>query len=85
MNEKELDLILDSMKDEAASADPAEAQARVWQKLNPCGQYRDQFEAYKSGSLGDAKRMLIDDHLTRCAECRQALRRPAAEPASANR
>lgn len=74
MNDKELDLILESMKDDAASAEAAEAQARVWQKLNPCGQFREQFDAYKSGSLPEAKRMLIDDHLTRCAECRRALR-----------
>ncbi|MBM3752760.1 MAG: hypothetical protein FJW38_02120 [Acidobacteria bacterium] len=74
MNDKELDLILDSMKDEAASADVAAAQARVWQKLNPCGQFREQFDAYKSGSLSEAKRLLIDDHLTRCADCRRALR-----------
>lgn len=74
MNDKELDLILESMKDDAASADAAGAQARVWQKLHPCGQFREQFDAYRSGTLAEAKRMLIDDHLTRCADCRRALR-----------
>ncbi|MEZ5352512.1 MAG: FecR domain-containing protein [Bryobacteraceae bacterium] len=56
-----------------------QARDRVWSSLSTatasglCAGFRASFAAYSAGALDPAKRMLLEDHLSRCAECRQAL------------
>ncbi|MBM3783858.1 MAG: hypothetical protein FJW30_05825 [Acidobacteria bacterium] len=85
MNEQELDQILDQIKqDEIPAAGVAEARDRVWQRLTvseTCVHFREQFPAYREGTLDESKRMLLDDHLARCPGCRKAFQgveQPAA-------
>ena len=76
MNEQELDQILQSMgQEEPSPAVTATAQERVWNTLSAgpaCATFRGQFAAYRAGELAEAPRLLLEDHLTRCAGCRRA-------------
>jgi hypothetical protein len=76
MNEQDLDRILEAMHaEDAAPETVAAAQERVWRNLqvNPsCMQFREQFTAARAGELGEARQMLFDDHMARCADCRRA-------------
>ncbi len=38
-----------------------------------CAEFRPDFPAYLAGTLGDSRRVLMDDHLSRCASCRAAM------------
>jgi hypothetical protein len=54
------------------------ARARVWEKMtNPvsatCAQFRPDFHAYLANELGDSRRVLLEDHLSRCPACRARL------------
>ena len=80
MNDQQFDKILDEIRnDEVSSGDLAAAQQRVWDKLSSggaCHDFRSQFEDYRAGKLAEQRLMLLEDHLTRCADCRRALIKP---------
>jgi hypothetical protein len=51
------------------------ARARVWAKvanadMSTCAELRQDFSAYLGQELGASRRMLVEDHLGRCAGCR---------------
>jgi hypothetical protein len=79
MSEDRLEKALEAMKSESASREQlAGARARVWEKLgNPalaaCMEFRPGFRDYLDGRLADNRRLLIDDHLSRCPQCRAQL------------
>ena len=74
MNEQNLDQILDEIRQEDVSgAELKAAQDRVWAKLatpSACAEFRAD---YGRTDLTEARRFLLDDHLTRCVECRRVL------------
>lgn len=73
------DQLLNEMRDESAAPETvAAAQTRVWEKLahasgDVCPTFRADFDAYIADSLSDSRRLLMDDHLSRCAACRRSL------------
>ncbi|MBI4893141.1 MAG: FecR domain-containing protein [Acidobacteria bacterium] len=77
-NEDRLDQALEALNGEAASAQDFEAaRARVWEKLMAstganCQAFRGELAAYAEGRLDANRRMLLEDHLARCPECRKA-------------
>ncbi len=77
MSEENLDRALEAMKNETAGAgEAAEARARVWQKLSGgqvdnCTAFRAELQAYADGGLLESRRVLLEDHLGRCAACRK--------------
>lgn len=79
MNDKLFDKLLKEIRDEEASAEQvAAAQERVLQRLAgstslACAEIRPQLADYAAGNLNESRRLLIDDHLSRCLECRHAL------------
>src|SRR3569623_1290790 len=36
-----------------------------------CSSFRSDFDSYRAGTLSDARRMLLEDHLHTCAMCRR--------------
>ena len=54
------------------------ARARVWDKLTTadratCAEFQQDFAALLSGQLGGSRRLLVDDHLSRCPACRSRI------------
>ena len=80
MNDQQFDKLLDEIRNEEVSSEQlAGAQQRVWDKLSSggaCYEFRSQFEDYRAGKLAEQRTMLLEDHLTRCADCRRALNKP---------
>jgi hypothetical protein len=76
MAEDRLDQALQGMKDEDVDAGTLEAaRARVWRKMTSnvsvtCAEFRQDFPAYLANQLGDSRRVLLEDHLSRCPGCR---------------
>lgn len=78
MPEDRLEQALNAMR--AENPQPAEveaAQARVWEKLmsagSPlCEEFRGELAAYMAGGLAAPRRLLFEDHLSRCPACRRA-------------
>ena len=76
MSEDRLERALQEMKEEDVDAGTLEAaRARVWEKVtNPtsatCAEFRQDFHAYLGKELGDSRRTLVEDHLSRCPGCR---------------
>jgi FecR protein/Putative zinc-finger len=76
MSEDRLERALDEMRSEGVDAGEIEtARARVWEKIaNPgsavCAEFRQEFPAYLSNELGASRRLLVEDHLSRCPSCR---------------
>jgi hypothetical protein len=63
------------MRDEDMDSATLEgARARVWQNVTSagtsCAEFRPDFHAYLANELGSNRRMLVDDHLSRCPGCR---------------
>lgn len=85
MNEQELDQILESMRqEEAPESDVRAAAGRVWSTIaatDPCARYRAQFAEYRAETLSEARRMLLEDHLSRCPQCRRELNAAGESPA----
>ena len=82
MNEDRFDQLLEEMRNETVPA--AEAQAakdRVREHLrNPvCSEFRAEFSGYLAGGLLESRRLLMEDHLTRCAACRGELAQARGE------
>jgi len=79
MSEERLERALEAMKREAVDAATLEAaRARVLGSLTNvpmarCAEMRGDFPAYIGGTLGGGRRVLVEDHITRCSPCRVAL------------
>ena len=71
-----LERALQEMKDEVVDAGTVEAaRARVWANMTSaasltCAEFRPDFQAYLRKELGDGRRLLVEDHLSRCPGCR---------------
>ena len=76
MAEDRLERALREMQEENVDAGTLEAaRARVWQKMTSnvsatCAEFRQDFPAYLANELGDSRRILVEDHLSRCPGCR---------------
>jgi hypothetical protein len=76
MSEDRLERALDEMRAEGVDAERIEAaRARVWEKVasagSPvCAEFRPEFRAYLGNELGASRRLLVQDHLSRCPGCR---------------
>ena len=78
MNEERLDKALEAMKNESAPAEElAAARRRVWERLAlsaaACGEFQPKLRDYLQGRLADSRRLLMEDHLGRCPQCRRQL------------
>ncbi len=79
MADDRLEKALDEIRRESVDAGTLEtARARVWDTMTKaavdgCAEFRLDLQAYLSGGLGDSRRVLMNDHLTRCPACRAAL------------
>jgi hypothetical protein len=78
MSEERLDKALEAMRnEEAAASDLAAARERVWRQLagtpaGACTEFRPALRDYLDGKLVEARLLLMEDHLGRCADCRKA-------------
>src|SRR5258708_6034863 len=75
MPEDRLDRALEEMTAEHMDAGTlAAAKARVWENVTSgsatCTEFRQDFRAYLANELADSRRMLVEDHLSRCPACR---------------
>jgi hypothetical protein len=76
MSDDRLEQALGDMKMEEADAGTIDAaRARVWQNLTNtagalCAEFRNDFGAYLARELGASRRVLVEDHLSRCPSCR---------------
>jgi hypothetical protein len=77
MTDERFDELLKEMREEQTSpTGTAAARERVWRRLTAspaCAEFRNGFGSYIAGGLDEARRLLVDDHLSRCAQCRAAL------------
>ncbi len=79
MSEDRLERALQEMKQEDVDAGTLEAaRARVWDKVTnaggaSCAEFRPDFRAYLSGELAGSRRVLMEDHLSRCPACRASV------------
>ena len=79
MSEDRLEQALQEMKQEDVDAATLEAaRARVWGTVTGaagagCAEFRADFRAYLGGELAGSRRVLLEDHLSRCPACRAAL------------
>jgi hypothetical protein len=76
MSEDRLDDAVVGMREETVDGATVEAaRGRVWNALasaavDGCAEFRPDLPAYLSGALAGSRRLLMDDHLSRCAACR---------------
>ena len=76
MSEDRLEQALREMKQEDVDAATLEfARARVWGSMTSavgatCAEFRQDFGAYLGNELGAGRRVLVEDHLSRCPACR---------------
>ena len=76
MSEDRLEEALRQMNAEDVDAGQIEtARARVWETMTRsggavCAEFRDDFEAYSRNKLSNGRRLLVEDHLSRCPSCR---------------
>src|SRR5436190_529443 len=85
MTEEQFDQVLQEMRGESAPPEEAAAACdRVWRQIGggslACSEFRPDFARYLAGGLTESRRLLVDDHLGRCAECRRALAGLQGEP-----
>ena len=79
MTEEQFDELLNEMRDESVSPEQAAAaQDRVWHQIASatpmaCAEFRPDLGPSLTGALTESRRLLLDDHLGRCADCRRAL------------
>jgi hypothetical protein len=79
MSDDRLERALQEMKQEDVDAGTLEAaRARVWDAVTnaggaSCAEFRPDFRAYLSGELGGSRRVLMEDHLSRCPACRVSM------------
>jgi hypothetical protein len=76
MSEDRLEQALQEIREEDVDAGTLEgARARVWAKMTntvsaTCAEFRQDFHAYLAKELTDSRRILLEDHLSRCPGCR---------------
>ena len=79
MSDDRLEQALRELNDEHVDAATLEdARARVWADLTnagsaACAEFRQDFPSYLSGALAAGRRLLVQDHLSRCAGCRSRI------------
>src|SRR5918993_2932505 len=78
MSEDRLDKALREVAEEPVDAATLEAaRGRVWNALSNtavgCAEFRPDLAGYVSGSLTGSRRMLLEDHVSRCTACRAVL------------
>ncbi|HEY7055617.1 MAG TPA: FecR family protein [Vicinamibacterales bacterium] len=79
MSEDRLERALQEMKQEAIDAGTLEAaRVRVWDTMMNvaaagCTEFRPDLRAYLSGTVTGGRRVLLEDHISRCSACRAAL------------
>lgn len=79
MNDERFEEVLQGLRDESASPKQVKAaQDRVWNRLaavrSPaCDAFRADLAGYASRQLSESRRLLVEDHLSRCVACRHAL------------
>ena len=76
MSDEHLEQALQAMKQEDVDSGTLHAaRARVWEAMRTaddgtCAEFREDFRTYLAGELGGGRRLLVDDHLSRCPACR---------------
>src|SRR5688500_15678675 len=76
MSEDRLERALKEMQEEDVDGGTVEAaRARVWANMTSagsatCAEFRQDLRAYLANELGDSRRLLLEDHLSRCPACR---------------
>jgi hypothetical protein len=79
MSEDRLEKALEAIRNESVSPERLqESRIRIREKLtNPgdavCAEFRNQFQDYADGRLAENRRLLMEDHLSRCPRCRKEL------------
>ena len=79
MSEDRLEQALDEMRREDVDAGTLDAaRSRVWDKVTNaavagCAEFRQDFRAYVGGTLTGSRRVLMEDHLSRCPACRTSM------------
>jgi len=79
MTEERFEKALQEMHSESASTKQVKAaQDRVWNRLAAsrslaCDDFRADLADYTAGTLPEARRLLTEDHLSRCLDCRHSL------------
>jgi hypothetical protein len=79
MSEDRLEKALNAMRnEEAPRAEADAARRRVLEKLTApataaCMAFRAELGKYLAGGLAESRRLLVEDHLSRCPECRHEL------------
>jgi FecR protein/Putative zinc-finger len=85
MSEDLLERALQEMKDEKVDSGTLEgARARVWEQMTnagnaTCAEFGQDFHAYLANDLGGSRRMLVEDHLSRCPGCRSRIAKMKGE------
>ena len=76
MSQDRLEQALQEMREEDVEAGALEAaRGRVWARMTSsvgatCAEFRPDFDAYLASELADGRRLLLEDHLSRCPACR---------------
>ncbi len=76
MSDDRLERAIHEMKNEDVDVATLDAaRARVWAKMTntasaTCTEFREDFHAYLRKELSDNRRLLVEDHLSRCSGCR---------------
>ena len=79
MSEDRLEKALEAVRNESVSPERLEeSRIRIREKLvNPgeavCAEFRARFQDYADGLLAENRRLLMEDHLSRCPRCRKEL------------
>src|SRR3954470_3092015 len=79
MSEDRLERALQEMRDEAVDTETLDAaRARVWDTMTTaagsgCAEFRPDLRAYLSGTLAAGRRVLLEDHISRCPACRASI------------
>ena len=79
MSEDRLEKALQEMRQEDVDAGTLEsARTRAWEEVTAaggagCAEFRPDFRAYLGGELGASRRVLLEDHLSRCPSCRASM------------
>src|SRR5437762_3470502 len=85
MTDERFDELLREMREESAPPEQAAAACgRVWRQIGAasaaCAEFRPDFKPYLAGELTESRRLLLDDHLGRCPDCRRALAELQGDP-----
>jgi hypothetical protein len=75
----QLERALQGMKEETVDAGTLDAaRGRVWEKVtnvtvSGCAEFRPDLQAFLGGTLAGGRRVLLEDHISRCAACRVSI------------